>query len=195
MAKNIRIDPRLPRGPRGFKGDTGDTGRQGLTGPIGPAGIQGATGAKGDTGLTGASASDLTAWTSYTPTVTSDTGTFSLGNGTASGRYKQIGKTVLFYAKLVYGSTSTPGEGHWKFSLPVAAYDSNYQFSASILNDGISWFGGIGNGNYVGSTTSFVVITPSPTSSSTSWVPVGNGGPFTWGAADNITISGSYEVE
>jgi hypothetical protein len=191
MAKNVRIDPRLPRGP---KGETGPQGEQGPAGPQGQTGATGLQGATGATGAAGASASDLTAWTSYTPTVTSDTGTFSLGNGALSGRYKQIGKTVFFYAKLVYGSTSAPGEGHWNFSLPVAAYNSNYEFSASILNDGISWFGGIGNGNYTGSTTSFVVITPSPTSSSTSWVPVGNGGPFTWGAADNITISGSYEA-
>ena len=134
------------------------------------------------------------AWTAYTPTITSDTGTFSIGNGSITGRYKQLGKTVFFYIKLVYGSTSTPGNGHWKFGLPVTAYNTNYQFSASILDNGISWYGGIGNGNYIGSTTSFAVITPSPTSSSTGWVPVGNGGPFTWGDADNITISGSYEA-
>lgn len=134
------------------------------------------------------------AWTAYTPTITSDTGTFSIGNGSITGRYKQLGKTVFFYIKLVYGSTSTPGNGHWKFGLPVTAYNTNYQFSASILDNGLSWYGGIGNGNYIGSTTSFAVITPSPTSSSTGWVPVGNGGPFTWGDADNITISGSYEA-
>jgi hypothetical protein len=151
-------------------------------------------GATGPTGPTGPGASDLTAWTDYTPTITADGGGFSLGNGVASGRYKQIGKTVFFYAKLVYGSTTSPGTGHWNFSLPVTAYSSNFELSASILDDGVSWYGGIGNGNYTGSTTSVVVITPSPTSSSTGWVPVGNGGPFTWGAADNITISGSYEA-
>ena len=134
------------------------------------------------------------AWTAYTPTISSDTGTFSIGNGSITGRYKQLGKTVFFYIKLVYGSTSTPGNGHWKFGLPVTAYNTNYQFSASILDNGVSWYGGIGNGNYIGSTTSFAVITPSPTSTSTGWVPVGNGGPFTWGDADNITISGSYEA-
>jgi hypothetical protein len=111
-----------------------------------------------------------------------------------TGRYKQIGKTVFFYAKLIYGSTSAPGNGHWNFSLPVAAKDSNYTFSAAILNDGASWYGAIGNGNYTGSTTSFVVIFPSSNAALTNWEPVGNGGPFTWGTADNITISGSYEA-
>jgi hypothetical protein len=67
-------------------------------------------------------------------------------------------------------------------------------FSAAILDDGASWYGGIGNGNYVGSTTNFAVITTNPNEALTGWVPVGNGGPFTWGTADNITISGSYEA-
>jgi hypothetical protein len=154
----------------------------------------GLVGPTGATGPTGPGASDLTAWTDYTPTITADGGGFSLGNGVASGRYKQIGKTVFFYAKLVYGSTTSPGSGHWNFSLPVTAYNSNFELSASILDDGAAWYGGVGNGNYTGSTTSFAVITPSPTSSVTTWVPVGNGGPFTWTSADNITISGSYEA-
>jgi hypothetical protein len=160
------------------KGDTGPTG---------------ATGPQGATGATGASASDLTAWTSYTPTITADGGGFSIGNGVASGRYKQIGKTVFFYAKFVYGSTTSPGSGHWNFSLPVTAQNSNFTLSASILDSGVAWYGGIGNGNYTGSTTSFAVNVTSPDAGVSTWVVVGNGGPFTWGDADNITISGSYE--
>jgi hypothetical protein len=135
----------------------------------------------------------LNAWTAYTPTITADGGGFSLGNGTASGRYKQLGKTVHFYAKLVYGSTTSPGSGHWNFSLPVQAQSSNFTFSAAILDSGAAWYGGIGNGNYTGSTTSFAVNVTSPNHNVASWVVVGNGGPFTWGDADNITISGSYE--
>lgn len=135
-----------------------------------------------------------TAWTVYTPTITADSGGFSLGNGSIAGRYKQIGKTVFFHAKLVFGSTTNPGGGHWNFGLPVTAYDSNFQFSASILDDGAAWYGGIGNGNYTGSTTSFAVIIPGTNASVTTWATVGNGGPFTWGASDNITISGTYEA-
>ena len=174
-------------GAQGLKGDTGDTG------PTGPTGPTGATGPQGETGATGASASDLTAWTSYTPTITADGGGFSIGNGVASGRYKQIGKTVFFYAKFVYGSTTSPGSGHWNFSLPVTAQNSNFTFSASILDSGVAWYGGIGNGNYTGSTTSFAVNVTSPDAGVSTWVVVGNGGPFTWGDTDNITISGSYE--
>ena len=189
MPKNVKINPL--QGPRGRTGKTGPAGPQG---PVGPQGSAGATGATGATGSTGASASDLTAWTGYTPTITADGGGFSLGNGTVSGRYKQIGKTVFFYAKFVYGSTSNAGSGHWNFTLPVEAYNSNYTFSATILDDGTAWYGGIGNGNYTGSTTSFAVNVTSPNAGVSTWVVVGNGGPFTWGTADNITISGSYEA-
>jgi hypothetical protein len=168
----------------------GSASTVGATGPTGPTG---ATGPAGVTGPSGTSASDLTEWTSYTPTITADGGGFSIGNGVASGRYKQIGKTVFFYAKFVYGSTTSPGSGHWNFSLPVTAQSSNFTFPASILDSGIAWYGGIGNGNYTGSTTSFAVNVTSPNAATATWVVVGNGGPFTWGAADNITISGSYE--
>jgi hypothetical protein len=163
----------------------GFTGQQGPQGDTGPAGADGAD---------GESASDLNPWTSYTPTITADGGGFSVGDGVASGRYKQIGKTVFFYAKFVYGSTTSPGSGHWNFSLPVTAQNSDFTFPASILDSGVAWYGGIGNGNYTGSTTSFAVNVTSPNAGVSSWVVVGNGGPFTWGNADNITISGSYEA-
>jgi len=134
------------------------------------------------------------AWTAYTTTITADGGGFSLGNGTASGTYKQLGKTVFFYAKFVFGSTTNPGSGHWNFSLPVQAQSPNFTFSAAILDNGVAWYGGIGNGNYTGSTSSFAVIIPGTSASVTTWATVGNGGPFVWTTGDNITISGSYEA-
>jgi len=137
---------------------------------------------------------ESTAWTAYTPTMTADGGGFALNNGTLTGRYKQVGKTVFFSLKFVFGSTTAAGTGHWNFSLPVTAYDSNFTFSAAILDNTISWYGGIGNGNYTGSTSSFAVIIPGTNASVTTWATVGNGGPFIWGTGDNITITGSYEA-
>jgi hypothetical protein len=137
---------------------------------------------------------ESTAWTAYTPTITADAGGFALNNGTLTGRYKQIGKTVFFKLKFVFGSTTNAGSGHWNFSLPVTAYDSDFTFSASILDSGVAWYGGIGNGNYTGSTTTFAVNVTSPNAAVATWVVVGNGGPFSWDATDNITITGSYEA-
>jgi hypothetical protein len=116
---------------------------------------------------------ESTAWTSYTPTITADGGGFALNNGTLTGRYKQVGKTVFFNLKFVFGSTTSAGTGHWNFSLPVTAYDSNFTFSAAILDDGVAWYGGIGNGNYTGSTSSFAVIIPGTNASVTTWASVG----------------------
>ena len=147
-----------------------------------------------EAGLATAADFSNTAWTSYTPVVIADGGGFSLGNGVVTGRYKQIGKTVSFYAKFIFGSTTSPGAGHWNFSLPVQAYDSNFTFSAAILDDGAAWYGGIGNGNYTGSKTHFAVIIPGTSASVTTWATVGNGGPFIWTDKDNITISGTYEA-
>lgn len=137
---------------------------------------------------------ESTSWTAYTPTITASGGGFALNNGTLTGRYKQVGKTVFFKLKFIYGSTTNSGSGHWNFSLPVTAYDAEFTFSATILDEGIAWYGGIGNGGYTGSTTSFAVIIPGTSASVTTWATVGNGGPFTWGTADNIVISGSYEA-
>ena len=137
---------------------------------------------------------ESTAWTAYTPTITADGGGFALNNGTLTGRYKQVGKTVFFKLKFVFCSTTAAGTGHWNFSLPVTAYDSNFTFTAAILDNSVAWYGGIGNGNYTGSTSSFAVIIPGTNASVTTWASVGNGGPFIWGTDDNITISGSYEA-
>lgn len=145
-------------------------------------------------GSTASISIESTAWTAYTPTMTADGGGFALNNGTLTGRYKQVGKTVFFSLKFVFGSTTSPGAGHWNFSLPVTAYDSNFTFSAAILDDTVAWYGGIGNGNYTGSTSNFAVIIPGTNASVTTWAVVGNGGPFIWTANDNITISGSYEA-
>jgi hypothetical protein len=164
---------------------------QGPTGPTGAAST--VPGPTGPTGPTGASASDLTAWTSYTPTWTSDSSTPSIGNGSLTGRYKQIGKTVFFNLKLVYGSSTTGGAGAWMFGLPVTAYDANYQFAASILNNGLAWYGAIGNGSYKNSTSYFTLITQNDTAT-TVWGGVGQIAPFNFGTGDTMTVSGSYEV-
>jgi hypothetical protein len=179
---------------QGIQGVQGSTGAQGSTGPQGTVGTQGTVGIQGIQGTIGTSASDLNAWTAYNPTWTSDSGTPGINNGTLTGRYKQIGKTVFFNLKLTYGSTTTGGSGAWMFGLPVTAYDANYQFAASILNNGLAWYGAIGNGNYKNSTSYFTLIHQNDTST-TVWGGVTASAPFIFGAGDTLTVSGSYESE
>ena len=58
------------------------------------------------------------AWTTYAPTWTSSTNP-SIGNGTLSGRYRRIGKTVDIVVTMAAGSTTTFGAGAYSFSLPA----------------------------------------------------------------------------
>lgn len=146
-----------------------------------------------ESGLATATDFSNTAWASYTPTWASDSGTPSIGNGSITGRYKQLGKTVFFNLNLTYGSSTTGGTGAWTFGLPVAAHDPNYQFPVSILNSGLAWYGAIGNGNYKGSTNNFSVIHQNDTST-TVWGGVSATAPFTFGDGDTLTVSGSYEA-
>jgi hypothetical protein len=88
---------------------------------------------------------------------------------------------------------TTGGSGAWMFGLPVTAYNPNYQFPVSILNDGLGWYGAIANGNYKNSTSYFSIIHQNDTAT-TVWGGVTAGAPFSFGAGDTVTISGSYEA-
>ncbi|MCZ0207893.1 hypothetical protein OZK63_21000 [Streptomyces sp. UMAF16] len=61
----------------------------------------------------------LGAWTTYTPTWTASTTNPSLGNGTISGRYMKIGRTVLCSINTITGSSTTYGSGSYNWSLPA----------------------------------------------------------------------------
>ncbi|MDI9934678.1 hypothetical protein QM806_04315 [Rhodococcus sp. IEGM 1351] len=80
------------------------------------------------------------AWEAYTPTWTGAT----IGNGSITGHYKQIGKTVHFRFKFVIGSTTTQPTGgvFWKISLPVAAAAAEYAGSGGGYGFPIGvWYG------------------------------------------------------
>ena len=131
-----------------------------------------------------------TAWTSYTPTWTSSGTAPALNNGTLTGSYKQIGKTVFVRARLQIGSTTTTGTGNWRFALPVAAKDSaGVVMSATFLDNGTNWYMGAVNCEYDGNTGYVVPLTSaSPSGAVTGTVP------FTWNTGDSLVFNGSYEA-
>lgn len=61
------------------------------------------------------------AWTVFTPTWTASTTNPVLGNGTLTGRYMKIGRTVVSQLILTTGSTTTYGAGTYSFGVPTAA--------------------------------------------------------------------------
>jgi hypothetical protein len=126
-------------------------------------------------------------YTTWTPTWTN----LTVGNGTQTARYSQIGKTLRFDLKLVFGST-TSITGLPIFTLPktVAQKTADVNFH----------FEDVGAGNYVSTAylnatagdTALQVINTSGTypilASVSATVP------FTWTTTDVITVSATYEV-
>lgn len=127
-------------------------------------------------------------WQSYTPTWTAGTTNPSIGNGTLSGRYIQIGKLVYCQFTMRAGSTTTFGSGIWRFSYPVApntTYANLYQVgSIYALDDGAANYNGITQ--YAGATYMGLII-------SGNWVSAT--APFTWANGDVLEVNVIYEVE
>jgi len=83
-------------------------------------------------------------WQSYTVSWTATTTNPSIGNGTLTGRYTQIGKTIMGNILLICGSTTTFGSGTWRFSLPKISASSNMPFMGhfTILDYGTRFYVG-----------------------------------------------------
>ena len=133
------------------------------------------------------------AWRSYTPVWTTDGTQPTLGNGSLTGAYKQIGKTCFVRLRLYWGTTTNSGTGTFYFSLPVSASTSwGIQMPVSILDNGNAWYQAIANGEYGGFTSKTALIGQSAGGANSSQ---GISGlfPFTFGNLDSIQFNGSYE--
>ena len=129
----------------------------------------------------------------YTPTWTTTGTAPSLGNGTLSGTYMQLGNMVVFTVSLVIGSTTTTGTGTWRFALPFAL-DNNRESlicQAKGLDIGVRWYTNlIGDTADPNTTTTFSVINPD----STDGDYISNSYPMTWGTDDALYIQGMYRI-
>ena len=133
------------------------------------------------------------AWTSYTPSWSTPGTQPSIGDGTLSGAYKQIGKTVFVRVRLVFGTTTTGGTGDWQFGLPVSASSAaGVQFPCSILDAGNAWYQATVNGQYSGFTDRTSVIGQSSGANSSQGIT--STFPITWGNLDSLQFNGSYEA-
>jgi hypothetical protein len=88
--------------------------------------------AGGNINLTGDLVWTSTAWTAYTPTITANSGTFTTVS--ATGAWKQIGKTIVFRI-LVTVTTIGSAAGFLKFTLPIASIGAQtvHGFNTSTL--------------------------------------------------------------
>lgn len=60
-------------------------------------------------------------WTSYSPVWSATTSDPTMGNGTITGHYQELGLTVNIRVVITVGSTTTVGSGVYRFSIPIAA--------------------------------------------------------------------------
>lgn len=65
------------------------------------------------------------AWDSYTATWTGSTTNPVIGDGTITGVYMRVGKTIHYRVTVTIGSTTTLGSGGYFLSLPVASASPN----------------------------------------------------------------------
>jgi len=127
----------------------------------------------------------------FTPAFSSIT----IGNGTRSGTYVQVNKTVYFQAKVTFGSTTTLA-ANTDLTLPVAAsgvttLDSInftgifFDSSASVFNLMYAIMIGTTAVRLLAITTTGTYAGAADTSATI---------PFTWATSDTITVAGNYQV-
>lgn len=130
------------------------------------------------------------AWQSWVPTWTNA----SVGNGSVTAEYVQVGKTVFYKLIFVFGSTSSI-TGNPSFSLPVtsvAVENAGIEIGSGYLRDS--------NGSVVlgsvlhGSTTTGQVTYHAVSGSLVIRGGVSSSAPFTWATNDGILLQGCYEA-
>lgn len=132
------------------------------------------------------------AWTSYTPTL-AGTG-WSLGDGSLTGAYCQLGRAIHFWAKFTFGSTSTAGSAIATISPPQ-----------NVKNYGTDTMPGPMQGVLYDASVGLTYLV-TPRASNTSGIAfrtlydatgrmqnIINGTPITFATGDIIAVAGTYE--
>lgn len=121
------------------------------------------------------------AWTSFVPSWTN----LTPGTGTNTGTYCQIGKTVHFRTKFIFGAGSAVGAAEVKLTLPVTPVTTDGFIGDLYLIDA-------GTATHFGKIQYTGTLMYSSASSVMSYVATA--APFTWTTNDSICITGFYEA-
>ncbi|HUX70404.1 MAG TPA: hypothetical protein VMV41_07840 [Cellulomonadaceae bacterium] len=124
------------------------------------------------------------AWQSYTPTI-GGTG-WALGNGTISGAWTRIGRTIHYRVQITWGSTSTFGTASPTISLPYAASGAPGEAPVMGLRQGVGTYRMVGlmSGSAM---TVYALGTAGLLGVVTSTAPA------TWASTDTWNVHGTYE--
>jgi hypothetical protein len=141
------------------------------------------------TGVAWKTSATLYPWQTWSPSYTRIT----VGNGTVVARYQQIGKTINFFFKLTWGTT-TSVSNYPVFSLPATAFNTVNEFAVgNVTMQDLSagkFFWGRVNVN-----SNLAVIQGEYTAGT--WNELGvidSTNPATWASTDIWTVTGTYEV-
>lgn len=133
------------------------------------------------------------AWDSYTPTWTTSAGAPAIGNGTLTGKWNRVGKTIDVRIELVAGSTTTYGTAgsSWRFTLPVAPLSTKrHRWLGTAYDSGVGDY--TVHARYVTAGPYIELVAP-PTTAGGADRLVTDTVPFTWGAADELLLQLRYE--
>lgn len=196
LVRTSAVGPTGPTGatgaPSNVTGPTGPTGAQGATGPTGAAStVTGPTGAQGPTG-----SFSITPWTSYTPVLYGSTTNPTLGNGSITGRWVNIGATIVGEIRIIAGTAGfNRGSGTYSVSLPTPGVIENFQPVGQVVmrdeGPGINYFGtAIFNG---GINNRIELYMHSQSGTFDEGIAVTESLPFLFSANDKILIQITYE--
>lgn len=128
-------------------------------------------------------------YSTWTPTRTN----WTLGNGTETARYTQIGKFVHLEYKVIWGSTSSIS-GDLQISLPVTAKGTQDSFlgNVAILDSGTAWY--LGRVVLDGSTTTMSFVALKADSTYQTYSTVNATTPMSWATNDRLVFNLVYEA-
>lgn len=128
------------------------------------------------------------AWTAWTPTFTN----LTVGNGTSSFYYMQIGKTIHVRGRFILGTTSSVGTSI-NISIPVAL-NANYGFLQQIGH--ATYLGATSNGGSLNmiDTNNLRLFVWGSASASINLVDSNSTSPFTWANTNQLMINATYEA-
>jgi hypothetical protein len=140
--------------------------------------------------LTAAQMNSIGESVSFTPTLSN----LTIGNGTRTGTYVLINKTVYFQVKVTFGSTTTL-TGNCDLTLPLAptgvsTFDAINATCNFVKNSPTAIY--LGFTIIVGATIRLLCIQTN--GALAVQADIGATVPFTWGANDVISVAGNYQI-
>ncbi|WP_433415014.1 hypothetical protein ACQP1V_36215 [Microtetraspora malaysiensis] len=125
-------------------------------------------------------------WAGYTPSWSAATTAPVLGNGTLTGAFIQISRTVHLRLRLVIGSSTNAGAGAWSFSLPTNHVLTAIQTIGGFVSNSagsVRWpvSGYLSNAGGIERLGTLNNI-------------LGPAAPFSWASNDQLVLTGSYEI-